>query len=451
MTSASAAVNNLNFENIDFTGSGATSGDLVTITQSRGITINNSDLTGYSIGGNQNGLIVTNSSDIQISNSELADFYYGASIRTTDNLRVLNNDVHSMDFDGLRFAQVTNTRIQGNRLHDMDGAADGGHRDMIQFWTAQTTAPSANVTISGNTLDIGDGPMIQSLFIYNEAVARNGAGSTMFYKNFLIENNHIEGVHPHGIFVGEASGLTIRGNTVIKDPTSKAYQSGWEPIIEVATRSTGVTITGNTAHEILPASHAGWTISGNKLVPLSYVPGSPTPSPAPTPSPSPTDPTPSPTPTGNSGTAGNDTLVGTAGGDTLRGYAGNDRLTGGAGGDVLMGGTGTDTFDFDLAAHSVGNYRDVLRGADGGKSFDGAGAAAGDRIDVSGIDANEVAAGNQAFVWGAGIGRIAAIEMGNTATLVRANTDNDAAFEFELVIEDASTNASAYTAADFIL
>ena len=41
--------------------------------------------------------------------------------------------------------------------------------------------------------------------------------------------------------------------------------------------------------------------------------------------------------------------------------------------------------------------------------------------------------------------------MGNTATLVRANTDNDAAFEFELVIEDASTSASAYTAADFIL
>ena len=117
--------------------------------------------------------------------------------------------------------------------------------------------------------------MIQSLFIYNEAVARNGAGSTMFYKNFLIENNRIEGVHPHGIFVGEASGLTIRGNTVVKDPTSSAYQPGWEPIIEVATRSTGVTITGNTAHEILPGSHAGWTISGNKLVPLSYVPGSP--------------------------------------------------------------------------------------------------------------------------------------------------------------------------------
>ena len=81
----------------------------------------------------------------------------------------------------------------------------------------------------------------------------------------------------------------------------------------------------------------------------------------------------------------------------------------------------------------------MLRGGDGGKSFDGAGAAAGDRIDVSGIDANTSAAGNQAFAWGGtGIGRISAIEFGNTATLVRANTDGDAAFEFELVIEDAA-------------
>ena len=54
---------------------------------------------------------------------------------------------------------------------------------MIQFWTAETTAPSANVTIRDNTIDIGDGRMIQSLFIYNEAVLREGAGQSMFYRN----------------------------------------------------------------------------------------------------------------------------------------------------------------------------------------------------------------------------------------------------------------------------
>ena len=61
----------------------------------------------------------------------------------------------------------------------------------------------------------------------------------MYYKNVLIEGNHVEGVHPHGIYVGESIGLTIRNNTVIKDPTTKVYKSGWEPVIDVADKSTG--------------------------------------------------------------------------------------------------------------------------------------------------------------------------------------------------------------------
>ena len=146
-----SGVTNLNFENIDFIATpGGTSGDPVTITQSRGITVNNATFDGHQVGGIQNGLLVSASSDIQISNSELADFYFGAGFRIVDNLRLLNNDVHSMDFDGLRLAQVTNTLIQGNRLHDMDGTTDGDHRDMIQFWTTETSAPSANVTIRDN-------------------------------------------------------------------------------------------------------------------------------------------------------------------------------------------------------------------------------------------------------------------------------------------------------------
>jgi hypothetical protein len=36
-------------------------------------------------------------------------------------------------------------------------------------------------------------------------------------------------------------------------------------------------------------------------------------------------------------------------------------------------------------------------------------------------------------------------------TLVRGNTDGDAAFEFKLLIEDAAVLASAYRAVDFIL
>lgn len=443
-------VTNLKFDNVDFsmTGSGANN-SLIWVDNSSGITVTNAMLDGYRVGGIQNGFRASNSSDVELSNSELADFYYGAAISRTNNLRVTGNNVHDMDFDGMRFAQVQNVQITGNYLHDQSGVVNGGHRDMIQFWTEGTTAASENVNISGNKIDVGTGKMIQSIFVWNEL------GNPNLYKNFTISNNYIEGNHPHGITVGEANGLSITGNTVI-EANSAYYQKYWEPRINVDDGAVNVRIVGNTAHSI-PDSEAGWVVSGNRIVAVGYgwngsaEPSTPTPTPsAPTPStPAPSSPG---TSGGTTGTSGNDVLTGTSGADWLHGYAGNDTLRGNAGADILSGGAGSDTFDFDVASHSSGMFRDVLRGADGAAAFEGAGAAAGDRIDLSGIDANDLVAGNQSFTFGGtGAGQISIVELGNTSTLVRANTDKDAAFEFELIIEDGKVHSSQYTAADFIL
>lgn len=152
------------------------------------------------------------------------------------------------------------------------------------------------------------------------------------------------------------------------------------------------------------------------------------------------------------GLAGNDTLIGNGGNDFLRGGDSNDRLAGGSGADVLMGGRGADTFVFASAIDTDPDANDILRAADGGSAFDNAGAAAGDRIDLSAIDANTAVAGNQAFAFGSsqGIGRIWVVTEG-TNTVIRGNTDRDAGFELEIVIEDGGVLASAYRAADFIL
>ena len=66
--------------------------------------------------------------------------------------------------------------------------------------------------------------------------------------------------------------------------------------------------------------------------------------------------------------------------------------------DHLFGGLGTDVFDFDSVADSAPGSRDIIRGGVGIAAFEGAGVAGGDLIDLSGIDANTAAAGNQAFV-----------------------------------------------------
>ena len=95
---------------------------------------------------------------------------------------------------------------------------------------------------------------------------------------------------------------------------------------------------------------------------------------------------------------------------------------------------------------------DILRTGDGGSAFDGVRIlASGDLIGLSGIDANADKSGGQAFDFGGtSRGGLSLTEAGDT-TLVCCNTDRDAAFEFQLLIEDGPTRAGSFRAEDFIL
>lgn len=86
------------------------------------------------------------------------------------------------------------------------------------------------------------------------------------------------------------------------------------------------------------------------------------------------------------GLAGNDILLGGAGNDALDGGDGNDTLNGGAGNDKVWGGAGIDYFAFGS---------DVVRQAGSDEVMDFARGI--DKLDLSGIDANAAAAGDQAF------------------------------------------------------
>ncbi len=82
-------------------------------------------------------------------------------------------------------------------------------------------------------------------------------------------------------------------------------------------------------------------------------------------------------------------ISGGRGNDTLSAGGGGDILYGGAGTDTVIGGVGADMFVFSLFSNSVpGPLRDVIQGFNG---------AEGDRIDISGMDTNDLLPGNQAF------------------------------------------------------
>jgi Ca2+-binding RTX toxin-like protein len=151
------------------------------------------------------------------------------------------------------------------------------------------------------------------------------------------------------------------------------------------------------------------------------------------------------------GGSGADILSGDIGGDTLRGQGGADVLNGGKAADILIGGVGNDTFLF-AEDDSYGLGRDRIRAGDGAVAFQGAGGAAGDRIDLHLIDADRNLPGDQAFIFGGtGVGHLIVALSGTTLTEVRADTDGDAFFELEFWIEDGAVAPGAYRAADFVL
>lgn len=139
------------------------------------------------------------------------------------------------------------------------------------------------------------------------------------------------------------------------------------------------------------------------------------------------------------GSTGANTLNGRGGNDILSGLAGNDRLIGGTGRDEMRGGPGADTFDFNGRTESgTGANRDII--VDFRR-------AQGDKVDLSTIDANGIASGNQAFTF---IGTAAfghhAGELRFTGGIIVADMDGNGAADFQIGI-----NVSSMNAADFIL
>jgi Ca2+-binding RTX toxin-like protein len=136
--------------------------------------------------------------------------------------------------------------------------------------------------------------------------------------------------------------------------------------------------------------------------------------------------------------------LGGAGTDKLVGGAGADILNGGAGTDSLTGGAGADKFVFSSPADSVvGNGDQVLDFSQ----------AQHDRIDLSAIDANTGAAGDQAFSFiGTGLfthhaGELRYAFTSSTATTIAGDVNGDGVSDFHIVLVGHVT----LTASDFVL
>jgi Ca2+-binding RTX toxin-like protein len=152
---------------------------------------------------------------------------------------------------------------------------------------------------------------------------------------------------------------------------------------------------------------------------------------------------------GDDGFTSIENLTGSSFNDALAGDANNNTITGGTGADSLTGGAGSDTFDYNSEAESgITNttwdrIEDFLSGQ-------------GDKIDLSGIDANIAVVGNQGFAAptsGAAFSAASTFTAAGqlfydtTADVLYGNTDADSAAEFAVNL----AGVASVVTSDFIL
>ena len=141
---------------------------------------------------------------------------------------------------------------------------------------------------------------------------------------------------------------------------------------------------------------------------------------------------------------GNDLLTGKATNDTLSALAGDDTLIGGAGTDKLTGGLGADTFKFNNLSDSgiTAKTRDTITDFKSTQN---------DKIDLSGIDANSVLAGDQAFTFinNATFSADATgqLRFDSKTGILYGSTNADTNAEFSIVL----SGVKSLTIGDFIL
>jgi Ca2+-binding RTX toxin-like protein len=133
-----------------------------------------------------------------------------------------------------------------------------------------------------------------------------------------------------------------------------------------------------------------------------------------------------------------------AGPNNLNGGDGDDTIFGGGGADTLTGGSGADTFVYTGMSQSTA-------GASGRDIITDFSHADGDRIDLSGMDADRVQPGLQAFTFvtafDGAAGELASHAVRGGGYLVQADTNGDGRADFSIMVHAGAP----LTAGDFIL
>lgn len=159
------------------------------------------------------GLLVTDSNNVTIKNSQFSDFRKGLTVNgNSADIEIIGNEFVSLIEDAIFIGgdPKNSIIIENNVIRDHNSEKfnliDDPHGDAIQFYVRSST--DRNVAIKNNVALMGDGARFQGIFIET-----NGSGSL---DNFDIENNLIHINAQNGISIDKGGeNINIKGNSVV--------------------------------------------------------------------------------------------------------------------------------------------------------------------------------------------------------------------------------------------
>jgi hypothetical protein len=218
--------------------------------------------------------MVRYSDDITILDSFFSGHSQGLTFHESTNITVTGNEITAQQGDGIRLQGVQDVLIANNYLHDFAATPNEfTHSDFIQMWSTNAEIVSANVTVTGNVLDTGNGVSVQAIWMRNEA---HDAGDTSYvYQNITVTDNVIYTGSANGIGIGQADGVLVANNTLLWNEgafTVKATgDTSYQPRIRLHEDITNLQVIDNITPRILSGPDAN--LQGNVIV--SYDPSSP--------------------------------------------------------------------------------------------------------------------------------------------------------------------------------
>jgi hypothetical protein len=191
----------------------------------------------------------------------------GVAEEGDNNISISHNTFSDIFGDGIDNTASSNVKLTGNTFTTMHmDNSDGQHSDAIQFWTSAGQAAGSNITISGNTYNIGQGNPVQGIFMTSPTGQK--------YSNVAIENNVMVGTNWNGLTLQDVSGAVVENNT-LQSVSGTGFvsrltlQGGVSGLIEnnkiggiVNEGVNSVTISGNTTLADISLSAARALVSG---------------------------------------------------------------------------------------------------------------------------------------------------------------------------------------------